>query len=125
MAEGQNRDQLKPLMDHEVAKDLQKLLYVRFGSPVEIKQRSISINKIIDPVSGTNISLQNNIAVKAKIWYYHNLINEQLHTAFVFGRSGNGGAFGLQPGLLSMVPVSIPRIGTGALALTLEPAKQQ
>ena len=85
-------------------------IYVRFGSPTEIKQRSISINKIVDPVSGTNIPLYNNVALKAEIWYYHNLIDGERNTSFVFGRSGQGGAFGLQPGVLSLVPVSGNRI---------------
>jgi GWxTD domain-containing protein len=88
------------------------LIYVRFGSPTEIKQRSISINRIIDPVSGTNIPLNNNIAVKAEIWYYYNLTDEQPFSSFVFGRPSNGGAFGLQSGLLSMIPVSGNRISS-------------
>lgn len=86
------------------------LIYVRFGPPTEIKQRAISVNKVIDPASGTNIPLYNNISLKTEIWYYRNLMEEGHETSFVFGRPGSGGPFGLQPGILSLVPISGNRI---------------
>ena len=86
------------------------LIYVRFGEPAEIKQRAVSLNRIIDPASGTSIPLYNNVSLKAEIWYYRNLMKEESSTSFVFGRPGSGGPFGLQPGILSLVPVSGNRI---------------
>lgn len=88
------------------------LIYVRFGPPAEIKQRSVSINRVIDPASDTNIPLHNNISLKAEIWYYRNLMTEEPFTSFVFGRPGSGGPFGLQPGILSLIPISGNRISS-------------
>lgn len=87
------------------------LIYVRYGEPSEIKKRSVSINKVGDPVSGTIIELSNNVSFQAEIWYYRDLSGEK-NTSYVFGWPGNGGSFGLQPGILSLVPVAGNRIAS-------------
>jgi GWxTD domain-containing protein len=86
------------------------LIYVRYGEPSEIKKRSVSINRVVDPVSGTDIDLANNVSFKAEIWYYRDLSGKS--TSYVFGWPGNGGPFGLQPGILSLVPVAGNRIAS-------------
>lgn len=87
------------------------IVYVRFGKPFEVKKRNVSLNRLIDPVTGARIDLFNNISFDLEIWYYL-LKNDEELTSFTFGRPGTGGAYGLQPGILSMVPVAGNRISS-------------
>lgn len=72
-------------------------LYVKLGEPNQVKTGNVSLSDYTDPVSGVSIPLQNNLYFSYEIWYYN-------FVSYVFGVPGTGGPFGLQGGILELIP---------------------
>ena len=79
-------------------------LYVKLGKPTRIKEGSVSLSEYYDPVSGISIPIQNNIYFEYELWYYED-------RSYVFGVPGTGGPFGLQRGMLDLIPEAGNRPG--------------
>lgn len=73
------------------------VLFIKLGKPTLIKTGNVSLSDYSDPITGVSIPLQNNLHFSYEIWYYN-------HISYVFGRPGTGGAFGLQDGILDLIP---------------------
>lgn len=72
-------------------------LFVKLGEPTQVKTGNVSLSDYSDPVSGASIPLQNNLYFSYEIWYYN-------YISYVFGVPGTGGPFGLQGGILELIP---------------------
>lgn len=72
-------------------------LFVKLGEPTQVKTGNVSLSEYSDPVSGVSIPLQNNLYFSYEIWYYN-------YISYVFGVPGTGGPFGLQGGILELIP---------------------
>ncbi len=72
-------------------------LFVKLGEPDLIKRRNVSLSSYSDPVTGNTIPIQNNVQFSIELWYYDTI-------QYVFGIPGSGGPFGLQSGILELIP---------------------
>ncbi len=79
-------------------------LYVKLGKPHQVKESSVSLSNYSDPMTGSQIPIENNIYFRFEIWYYDEV-------QYIFGVPGNGGPFGLQSGILDLIPESGNRPG--------------
>ena len=79
-------------------------LYVKMGKPDRITEGSVSLSEYYDPVSGISVPIRNNIYFEYELWYYG-------ERSYVFGIPGTGGPFGLQRGILDLIPEAGNRPG--------------
>ncbi len=79
-------------------------LFVKLGKPHQVKESSVSLSNYSDPMTGSQIPIENNVYFRFEIWYYDDV-------QYIFGIPGTGGPFGLQSGILNLIPESGNRPG--------------
>jgi len=75
------------------------IMYVKLGEPTFKKNGSVSLSGYHDPTTGSTIPLSNNVYFEYELWYYG-------ERSYVFGFPGTGGPFGLQTGMLDLIPIA-------------------
>ncbi|RNC83791.1 MAG: GWxTD domain-containing protein [Balneola sp.] len=80
------------------------VLFLKLGAPHQVRASSISLTSYSDPTIGSQIPIDNNVYFRFEIWYYDG-------TQYIFGVPGTGGPFGLQTGILDLIPESGNRPG--------------
>ncbi len=107
------------------------LIYVRFGKPDRREEKIVTPpNLINDPVHGGPLIVDGRIIhpiipliMDVELWEY-TFSNRQKPSYYLFGEDAKGGGYGLQPGVMQMIPTfgySLPAAGMdrqgGALML--------
>lgn len=87
------------------------LIYVKYGKPQQkIDETILTPNEITNPltggpaiINGRPISPKIPLVMNVKLWVYQ-FSNRGDPSYYLFGRGAHGGRFGLQPGILQMIP---------------------
>ncbi len=87
------------------------LIYVKYGVPQQKTEAKIMYQNTTNPVTGLPVTVGNGMVIQPHIpiimqvemWEY-TFSNRSEPSYYIFGRDKNTGPFGLQPGILNMIP---------------------